>query len=79
MTQKYAESYEIEHTVIRFIQRYLSESGNTDTLPKEMRTLNTDDKLNQDKRLAMKNSMKSNDYNKTRFDENQKIGNYSLR
>lgn len=59
--------------VTRFTPRYLSGIGNTDILPKYISSLISDEKLNHDKRLALKNSIRSHDYNKTRFDENRKI------
>ena len=68
-TQKYNET---EHTVTGFAPAYLLEGKDVSILPKELNKSNMVNTLQRDRETALKNSIKSHNYNKQLFDKNRK-------
>lgn len=64
IAQKCVEAYnKTEHTITKFAPKYLLEGENVKILPKELQTKFTDDDLKRDRKLALKNTIKSHNYN----------------
>ena len=68
-TEKYNET---EHTVTGFAPAYLLEGKDITALPEELKQHKASNSLQQDPKIALKNSMKSHEYNKKQFDKNRK-------
>lgn len=67
------EAYkETEHTVKKFVPKYLLEGENVNILPTELKTKTSDEDLRRDRKLALKNTIRSHDYNRKRFDLNRR-------
>lgn len=61
-----------EHTVTGFTPIYLLQGTKITTLPKELNQGQNTNNLLQDRKLALENTKKSHNYNKTLFDKNRK-------
>uniref|UniRef100_A0ABD2X789 Integrase catalytic domain-containing protein n=1 Tax=Trichogramma kaykai TaxID=54128 RepID=A0ABD2X789_9HYME len=61
-----------EHSVTGFAPKYLLDGTDISILPKEFKKLTNSDKWIKDRETALKNSIKSHEYNKTVFDKNRK-------
>lgn len=69
IAQKCVEKYnETEHTVTKFAPKYLLEGENVNILPPELKSRSTKEDLEKDRKLAIKNTIKSHNYNKKIFD-----------
>lgn len=67
-TQRYNET---EHTVTGFAPKYLLEGKKVDVLPEELKEELPHSNLLQDRQIALKNTIKSHNYNKKIFDKNR--------
>jgi len=68
IAQKCVEKYnETEHTVMKFAPKYLLEGENVNVLPLELKTRCTKEDLKRDRKLALKNTITSHNYNKKIF------------
>ena len=66
--EKYNET---EHTITKFTPKYLLEGDNVNILPPELKTISTKQNLEEDRKLAFENTIKSHNYNKNRFDQDR--------
>src|SRR5436190_18060179 len=73
-TQKYNET---EHTITGFTPTYLMEGKDIPMVPKEIYQ-ETNNNLSQDRKLALKRTLKSHNYNKTLYDKNRKIKEFKV-
>lgn len=72
IAQKCVEKYnETEHTVTKFAPKYLLEGENVNILPLELKSRFTKEDLKRDRKLALKYTIKSHNYNKKIFDMNR--------
>lgn len=79
IAQKCVEKYnETEHTVTRFAPKYLLEGENVNILPLELKARHTREDLKRDRKLALKNTIKSHNYNKKSFDLHRKEYNFKM-
>lgn len=60
--------YETEHTVTKFAPKYLLKDKNINVLPFELKPRCTKEDLIRNRKLALKNTIKSYNYNKKLFD-----------
>lgn len=74
-TQRYNGT---EHTVTGFSPKYLLEGKNVTFIPEELKQNITQNNLQQDRKIALENSIKSHNYNKQRFDKNRKEGDIKI-
>lgn len=73
IAHKCVEKYnETEHTVTKFAPKYLLEGENVNILPTELKTRYTEEDLKRDRKLALKNTIKSHNHNKKIFDLHRK-------
>lgn len=73
IAQKCVESYnKTEHTITKFAPKYLLEGENVNILPHELKTTGTNEDLKRDRKSALKNTLRSHNYNKRRFDLHRK-------
>lgn len=63
---------ETEHSVTNFAPKYLLDGTNVTILPNELKIKMKEDNWIEDKRIALKNTIKSHNYNKKLFDKNRK-------
>jgi len=69
IAQKCVEKYnKTEHTVTKFAPKYLLEGENLNILPLELKSKCTKEDLKKDRKLALKNTMISHNYNKKILD-----------
>lgn len=73
--EKYNET---EHTVTGFTPKYLLEGTDITMLPNELKQEKTEDDWIQDKKIALRNTIKSHEYNKKLFDKNRKDYNFQV-
>ncbi|KPJ11799.1 Retrotransposable element Tf2 155 kDa protein type 1 [Papilio machaon] len=62
---------ETEHTVTKFAPKYLLEGENVSILPIELKSKFTEQHLENDRKLALENTLKSHNYNKRIFDSHR--------
>lgn len=60
---------ETEHTVTKFAPKYLLQGEDVNILPPELKTRYSNEDLRRDRELAYRNTLKSHDYNKKRYDQ----------
>lgn len=73
IAQKCVARYnETEHTVTKFAPKYLLEGENVNILPQELKLRHSDADLRKDRKLALRNTIKSHNYNKRIFDQHRK-------
>lgn len=68
---------ETEHTVTGFAPKYLLDGTDVSLLPNELKQNKTEDEWIRDRTIALKNSIKSHDYNKKIFDKNRTSFNFN--
>lgn len=61
-----------EHTVTKFAPSYLMNGTDVAVLPRELKQDNSEQNWIQDRKIALKNTIKSHDYNKQIYDRNRK-------
>lgn len=61
-----------EHTVTKFVPKYLLEGSNMTTLPIELRQPETNKNLERGRKAALENSIKYHTYNKKNYDKDRK-------
>lgn len=67
--EKYNET---EHTVTGFSPKYLLQGEDTSILPNELKTKKDNNNLENDRTIALENSIKYHEYNKKIYDKNRK-------
>lgn len=73
IAQKCVETYnKTDHTITKFAPKYLLEGENVNILPEELKTKCVDDDLKRDRKLALRNTINSHNYNKSNFDLHRK-------
>lgn len=73
--EKYNET---DHTVTGFSPKYLLQGEDTSILPIELRTKTIPNKLKDDRKISLNNSIRYHEYNKNRFDKNRKNYNFNV-
>lgn len=74
IAHKCVEKYnETEHTVTGFAPVYLLQGKHITFTPNELKEERTENELLRDRKLALKNSIKSHNYNKKLYDRNRKF------
>ena len=63
---------ETVHTITGFAPKYLLEGETTTILPEELKQCKTPKDLQEDRKTALQNTLKSHNYNKKIFDKNRK-------
>lgn len=72
IAQKCVEKYnETEHTVTKFAPKYLLEGENVNVIPAELKLRYTQEDLKRDRKLALKNTIHSHNYNKKIYDHHR--------
>lgn len=73
IAQRCVETYnKTDHTITKFAPKYLLEGENVNILPEELKSKCTNDELKRDRKLALRNTIKSHNYNKRNFDRHRR-------
>jgi len=69
----------LEHTVTGFAPEYLLNGTDTNIIPEELKRMKIKEDWANDRKLALKRSIRSHDYNKELYDKNRKRHEYKER